>query len=522
MHLEKTIAQCKAKFEVQAYTDNLLVSIENQSAVGNQYYKWDFGNGDTLVDQEKRRFDYQYSRPGNYIIQLVVINTLTNCKDTAQHEVVTGDFETPSFNFKISENNNLHVEFSVPNKDLFTSFYWSFGDGNTSNSNEPGHGYSLPGKYLVSLTTTLAESREVRSFCREVLIDSSSLPYCTDFDYSLITATNELLFNNTSFGKGIAAYAWDFGDKNKSSDLNPTHTYAKAGFYNVCLSSIGNTGAILETYCKDIGFNTLNIGRPKILMQVNHEKLSIVSSLKPIEEIDSFSWETGDGYLFENEPVIHHTYSCESNYKLIVKGKTREGFPFLDLKILNFVNGNKPVVGFAYVLRDELLKTTKKKVALQGAVSGDISRKKIYWDFGDGTIDSLSLQPVHEFYAPGEYNVCFTIVDPVTRDTITSCETIAFSSPTGWNRETIHGEFDIFPNPVSSKMNITYESFNEECITISLHDLSGKKVSSLLTNKINPGLHSFTWGRDPDLPDGMYLLLLSTNTQNITRKVILF
>jgi PKD repeat protein len=521
-YLQNSNGQCKAKFKVEVFSNELKVSIKNQSAVGNQYYKWDFGNGDTLVEHEKRTFYYQYQIPGEYLIQLITTNENTGCKDTASHEVSFQDYGNPVFNYKIDESNDRHVEFSIPAKSLFTDFYWSFGDGKTSNLDEPVHEYVTGGKYKVTLTAISAESQKVKDFYREILIDSSSIEYCADFDYSIFPATNEIKFNNTSLGKSITGYWWDFGDKNYSNDPNPIHTYAEPGYYTVCLSVMGSDGTISETYCKEIGYNTPLVTRPRMLVQVNHEDLSIVSTLQFIEEVASLSWETGDGNYFDEEAELQHSYTSQHPYKLIVKGTTNGGYPFFDVKIIDFGKGNKPVVGFGYMLKDKLLKTNKKKVELQGAVSGDISRKKLYWDFGDGTSDSLSIQPVHEYYGEGKYNVCFSIVDPASKDTITTCDEIDLSSPTGMNIKNIRDGLKVFPNPARDKMEIIYESACHGFITITLHDLSGKKITTVASQKMSPGINYLKYNRDPELPSGLYLLVFSSKNQHVTKKVMLY
>lgn len=55
-------------------------------------------------------------------------------------------------------------------------------------------------------------------------------------------------FSNTS--QYATSYQWDFGDGNLSSASNPTHTYASAGNYTVCLTASNTCGS--NQYCSNV------------------------------------------------------------------------------------------------------------------------------------------------------------------------------------------------------------------------------------------------------------------------------
>ena len=48
-------------------------------------------------------------------------------------------------------------------------------------------------------------------------------------------------------------YAWSFGDSNTGNGPNPTHTYASAGTYIVCLTVFDTANSCSDTYCDTIG-----------------------------------------------------------------------------------------------------------------------------------------------------------------------------------------------------------------------------------------------------------------------------
>ena len=61
-------------------------------------------------------------------------------------------------------------------------------------------------------------------------------------------------FTNTSIAGNI--YSWDFGDGYSASLESPSHTYASAGNYTVCLTVTDSAGCGMDTVCQVISFVT--------------------------------------------------------------------------------------------------------------------------------------------------------------------------------------------------------------------------------------------------------------------------
>jgi len=82
-------------------------------------------------------------------------------------------------------------------------------------------------------------------------------PPVADFDASPVQGSSplEVIFTNASSGE-ISAFHWDFGDRQFSSDPEPSHTYSKAGDYDVTLAVMGPGGSDAETKTEYIRVTT--------------------------------------------------------------------------------------------------------------------------------------------------------------------------------------------------------------------------------------------------------------------------
>lgn len=72
-----------------------------------------------------------------------------------------------------------------------------------------------------------------------------------DFGFSVQGSGLSVLFSDLSTGTGAFTYAWDFGDGQNSTAASPSHTYAAAGQYDVCLT-VTQANGCMATFCDRI------------------------------------------------------------------------------------------------------------------------------------------------------------------------------------------------------------------------------------------------------------------------------
>jgi len=117
-----------------------------------------------------------------------------------------------------------------------TTYLWDFGDGETSNAENPMHVYNENGLYTVNLTVTNKETTKYETFVVDLRIEnvqvSAFFEYFTDYNYY---APAEVKFNNLAH---LAENTfWNFGDGLGSNEFEPIHIYETPGTYNPTISA---------------------------------------------------------------------------------------------------------------------------------------------------------------------------------------------------------------------------------------------------------------------------------------------
>jgi len=169
----------------------------------------------------------------------------SGCKADWNSHDTTGGCTQYFYNTSAGTNNN-------------TTYTWGFGDGQTSNQQNPAHTYTASGTYNVCLTISVPKTNGIAcwdSLCRNVTVQCGAPGPCTaNWDsYDTTGSCTEHFYNSSLGTNSNTTYHWSFGDGQTSTLQNPAHTYASSGIYWVCLYinvPLGNVGMCSDTLCK--------------------------------------------------------------------------------------------------------------------------------------------------------------------------------------------------------------------------------------------------------------------------------
>ncbi len=146
----------------------------------------------------------------------------------------------------------LTVNFSdvstVASPGVITSWFWDFGDGNTSNQQNPSHTYTNPGPYTITLTVTTADG------CTHTIVMNNYINVFSNPIAAFIAGPQPVTELNptitfTDQSIGAVAWSWSFGDiaGSSSSDQNPVFTYSNPECYQALLTVTSADGCIDTT-----------------------------------------------------------------------------------------------------------------------------------------------------------------------------------------------------------------------------------------------------------------------------------
>ncbi len=154
----------------------------------------------------------------------------------------------------------LTVQFTDTSSGEPFRWYYRFGDGSTSSSQNPVHTYRSPGTYAVSLSIMKLENSKILTTVTEktgyiTVTGAPGSELLAQFNAQPLAGAAPLtvFFTDTSTGNPTG-YRYSFGDLAVSSSPNPVHTYKRSGTYSVQMTVWSTTGGKLQsntTICQD-------------------------------------------------------------------------------------------------------------------------------------------------------------------------------------------------------------------------------------------------------------------------------
>ena len=219
-----------------------------------------------------------------------------------------------------------------------------------------------------------------------------------DFDNSI----NGLTVNFTNESTGSFNYVeYEYGDGNGSVYINdPSHTYASAGVYPVCMYILDTvTFQCFSEFCDTLYLGGATCGA---FFDIDIDGLDADFYDESIGAFDSVWYDFGDGNG-SNDPDPSHSYSGEGSYTICLSLFDNGTMCDSTCYTIYFTD-EECEADFSY--DDNGL-----DVDFYDESTGNYT--DVYWDFGDGFGDSEDLNPSYTYFAAGTYEVCLYIYDDV-------------------------------------------------------------------------------------------------------------
>lgn len=339
-------------------------------------------------------------------------------------------------------------------------------------------------------------------------------------NFMYMTNPDNLVVSFTNNSKGnIVDYVWNFGDRQIGTEENPKHTYLTGGYYYVCLT-VMNTFGITNTFCEmiQVAPNENKDCLAKFIYTVDSASMSVRFTDRSFGKPDGWFWNFDDGGSATTQNPVY-TYTQPGFYMVnLSTANSTTNCTSRAFKLVNVGMENQGLeTDFSYDIDTNNLKAESYPVDFIGVSLGD--GNKLKWTFGDGTIDTTSLQPTHEYTAPGAYEVCLTISNPVTQDSDTKCDIIYVGIAGTDDIYNLNPQLGNYPNPFRDITNIYYQLNAASDVDLSIFDNAGRKIETLVSEYKDAGRHIIEYNGSY-LDSGVYHMRLITKNQVITSMMI--
>ena len=405
---------------------NLSTPLSNTDSI-----RWTFGDGSTSTDINPV---HTYNVAGTYVVCLRVKKitppgTAPCVREICKTIVVTAPCNMiPDFTWAATPNNPLKIEFHNTSSNTIAtdSIRWTFGDGSSSNQINPVHIYTAPGIYTVCLRILRYNAGTtqpcVREICKTVVVFAACTLVVNFTSQPDPTHPLRIKFTNTSTPINTTdSVRWTFGDGTSVSGLqsdpnvaNPTHDYANAGTYTVCLRVKKNGNSQTPVNCVREKCATIVVTPPCNFVahfswrldSINVKKVYFTNLTNPPSANAIAVWNFGDGTSATSWNAVHE-YAQPGQYRVCLRVYSganttcfRESCDTVIVpvpvptctQLSKYHFQNVPGDNQKYKFTPDYINTTFQYT----------------WTFGDGT-GSHDPIAIHRYAQPGVYVACLTV-----------------------------------------------------------------------------------------------------------------
>ena len=411
--------------------------------------------------------------------------------------VISAENSEPTvfFSADVTETCDGGIQFTDESCGEPTAWYWVFGDGKTSNEQNPFHQYESPGKYSVTLKASNDQgtsSYQITNYINVISslgspIETSCYPATTNpVDEAGIFKVKFYTIDYSTAGSGDSYEDYTCEQQaivaqgqNVPISVNTGNDWQHDVRVWIDYNNDGNfiTSELVFSSNSKFGNHVGNINIPPASITDIPLRMRILSDITQ-----------GFSYNACSEPEFGQI----EDYTVIIQGQNDTPIASFYADSANNCFGN---------------------VAFTNTSS--ITATSFLWEFGDGNT-STEFSPTHSYGSPGAYTVRLTASNNSGTNTMTRFNYIQYYEDCSLLSipEFEDLVYDIFPNPSNGLYHLNLENDNYEKFVVTIFDAYGK---SIFREIINSSFHTFDLSEQPS---GFYLMNLSGNNNNATIKII--
>ncbi len=484
---------------------------------------------------------FQVNANGVYNYSFVVQDSTNSCEDSISSVITVNNYTSSScdanFNYyPDSVGNGVYFDAPTHSGSGF-SYYWDFGDGNTSTLADPYHNYGANGTYTACLTVWNNVNFCSDTVCNVVTVSNGAGAGCAgnaNFNYSSNNG-NDFYFSANAVLSN-ATYQWDFGNGNSSFNATAQQTYnaATSGWYAVCLIVVDGNNCT-DYYCDSIYVTALSNGPSCDATFYNYPDSSLANTVQFYNYGNNgsgatYSWNFGDGNSATGQ-YPSHTYATSGWYAACLTVSDNSGTGCTQTYCDSvYADGGvtAPSCDADFILFQD---STGSGVyyAWNTSTGNNLS---YFWDFGDGNTSTLAY-PIHTYSSVGVYGICLSVSDNngcasthcdtiyvVVKASGTTLNVLEPGATVGVEEVNAFNEVNLYPNPTNGEFNLSINVAASIEASLVITNLMGQSVE-VVNLQLNQGENLINMN-ESHLPSGVYVVnIISETTGEITVKKLI-
>ncbi len=350
-----------------------------------------------------------------------------------------------------------------------------------------------------------------------ILSLGSTVPPVADFTHQSKIGAAPLTVQFTDQSTGyIENWYWDFGDGESSIEQSPEHTFAVNDTYNVTLTASNSEGSDSKTYTAYVS-DTSPVAAFSADITHGENPMTVTFTDESTGSVDAWLWDFGDGFTSTDQNPVH-VYTSVDTFDVTLTASGPDGADQMVKEAFIIVTEPLPVAKFCADVNEGPAPLT---IQFSDSSKGPINTW--FWDFGDGN-NSTDQHPQHVYTKVDTYTVTLIVTGPGGIAKLSKTDYISVQFPTGIagmsEQPTSFALYGSYPNPFNPTTNITFDVPKAQHVTLSIYNVNGSLVETLVDEHKSPGRYTINWQAGHH-SSGTYFIRMVTEGYSKIQKCIL-